>query len=99
MPWSWWWRATSRVARTPTPDDSRCPVAVRPPSAAHPRISLTLPAILDARRLALHITGADKWEVYRWALGEGPAEEQPEAPAARTLLSVISASSLSPSFM
>ena len=52
-------------------------LAVRPPAAPHPRMSLTLPAILDSRRLVLHLTGASKWQVYQRALNHGPAEKLP----------------------
>lgn len=52
-------------------------VAVHPPAAPHPRLSLTLAALLASRRLALHLTGDDKWRVYRRATGDGPAADPP----------------------
>ena len=52
-------------------------LAVRPPAAPHARMSLTLRALLDSRRLILHITGEGKQAVYRRALEPGPAEELP----------------------
>lgn len=52
-------------------------VPVRSPSAAHPRMSLSLRALLDSRRLCVHITGAGKWGVYQKALAEGPVETLP----------------------
>lgn len=52
-------------------------VAVHPLAAPHPRMSLSLHALLDSRRLVVHITGDDKWQVYRRALGEGPVEALP----------------------
>lgn len=52
-------------------------LAVHPLDAPHPRMSLTLAALLDSRRLILHITGEGKWEVYQRALGEGPEDELP----------------------
>ncbi len=52
-------------------------LAVRPPDAPHPRMSLTLKALLDSRRLILHITGEQKWQVYQRALQHGQAEELP----------------------
>ncbi len=52
-------------------------LAVRPPAAPHARMSLTLPALLDSRRLILHITGEGKQAVYRRALEPGPPEELP----------------------
>lgn len=42
-------------------------VACRPETAPHPRLSLTLAALLDTRRLILHIAGEDKWRVYKKA--------------------------------
>jgi 6-phosphogluconolactonase len=54
----------------------RC-LAVRPHAAPHPRLSLSLKALLASRRIVLHITGEEKWEVYRQALAEGPVEELP----------------------
>lgn len=59
------------------PDSGRLCLAVRPPAAPHPRISLTLAALLSSRRIVLHITGEEKWSVYRRALEPGPAEELP----------------------
>ncbi|MFN3988378.1 MAG: 6-phosphogluconolactonase [Rhodocyclaceae bacterium] len=52
-------------------------VAVHPTRAPHPRLSLTPQALLDTRRLALHITGAGKWTVLCEALKPGPAEDLP----------------------
>ncbi|MEM9554085.1 MAG: 6-phosphogluconolactonase [Acidobacteriota bacterium] len=59
------------------PQGGRVVVAVDPPTAAHPRLSLGLAALLDSRRIVLHITGEDKWQVYRRALGHGPVAELP----------------------
>jgi 6-phosphogluconolactonase len=47
------------------------------PVAPHPRLSLNLSALLDSRRIALLLTGAQKWKVYCAASGDGPAEEMP----------------------
>jgi 6-phosphogluconolactonase len=52
-------------------------VAVRPPEAHHSRLSLTLAALLGSRRLALHLTGDEKWRVYRRAVDAGPAADLP----------------------
>lgn len=41
-----------------------------PAHAAYPRMSLTLPRLLDSRRIVLMITGQSKLEVYRRALRE-----------------------------
>jgi 6-phosphogluconolactonase len=42
---------------------------VNPGGELEPRISLTLPALVDCRRLYLHFTGEEKWRVYRDAIG------------------------------
>lgn len=51
--------------------------AVRPPEASHPRMTLTLAALLYSRRTVVHITGEAKWQVYRQALAPGPAHDPP----------------------
>ncbi|CAK8711842.1 MAG: 6-phosphogluconolactonase [Candidatus Electronema aureum] len=51
--------------------------AVRPQTAPHQRMSLTLPAILSAKEILLHITGADKKAVLEKALADGPSETMP----------------------
>lgn len=56
--------------------DALC-VAIRPGLAPHPRISLTLAAILNTDRLFLHITGDEKKRVYEEALQPGSPEELP----------------------
>jgi 6-phosphogluconolactonase len=55
------------------------PVAVTPPHAAHRRISLNLPALLDARCIALAIQGATKRAVLDRALQGAAALELPIA--------------------
>ena len=50
---------------------------VRPPEAPHPRMSLTLSALVQSRQVILHITGAEKRQVLDRALGDGPEEELP----------------------
>ncbi|MET0292791.1 MAG: 6-phosphogluconolactonase [Steroidobacteraceae bacterium] len=48
-------------------DPSAAPacVAMSAPAAPNARLSLNLAALLQARRVLLHITGARKWQVYR----------------------------------
>ncbi|MEN3793122.1 6-phosphogluconolactonase [Fulvimarina sp. MAC3] len=49
--------------------------AVRAPGAGEPRITLTLPMLVDARLLALHIEGEEKRAVFRKAMeGDDVAE-------------------------
>ena len=47
------------------------------PGAGEPRLTFTLPVLASAGRLALHIEGAEKQQVLRKALAEGPEEEMP----------------------
>ncbi len=52
--------------------------AITPPSyAPHPRITLTLPALLNANRIILHITGQAKHDVFVKASAAGPVEDMP----------------------
>lgn len=43
-------------------------LTTRPPAAAHARITLTLPAVLDSREIVIHITGDDKSAILEDAL-------------------------------
>ncbi|OHC76046.1 MAG: 6-phosphogluconolactonase [Rhodospirillales bacterium RIFCSPLOWO2_12_FULL_58_28] len=52
-------------------------VALRAEGANEPRITLTLPVLLAARSLYLHIEGAGRARVLEAALGDGPIEEMP----------------------
>ncbi len=42
-----------------------------------PRISLTLPTLLNTRRIILHVPGASKLQTYRRAMEDGPVEAMP----------------------
>ncbi|HYR25392.1 MAG TPA: 6-phosphogluconolactonase [Aquabacterium sp.] len=60
-------------------DAGRC-IAVGAPSAPNvpvPRISLTARALLDARQVLIHVTGAAKVELLRQAMQPGPVAEWP----------------------
>ncbi len=60
--------------------DLRCGslcAALRPQTAPHERISLTLPALLDTREIIFHLTGLEKKAVLERALADGPPEEMP----------------------
>jgi 6-phosphogluconolactonase len=52
-------------------------VAMRPPAAAHARISLNLAALLQARRIFVQIIGSQKWQTYETARGAGPVADMP----------------------
>ena len=51
--------------------------AITPMTAPHERMTLTLPAILEAKHIFLHITGENKKDVLEQALLDGPAKEMP----------------------
>ena len=52
-------------------------VAVNALTAPHARVSLNLAALLDARRIILHIEGEAKWQVYQKARAAGSPSEMP----------------------
>jgi 6-phosphogluconolactonase len=52
-------------------------VAVNALTAPHARVSFNLAALLDARRIILHIEGEAKWQVYQKARAAGSASEMP----------------------
>ena len=51
--------------------------AIIPPKAPHERLTLTARAILNSRKIVLHIVGDKKWQVYQDALIAGSADELP----------------------
>lgn len=67
--------ANLRAALDPSCD--RICLAVSPPAASHDRMTLTLAAILNSRRIFVHITGAAKRAVYEKALSGDSVEEMP----------------------
>lgn len=52
-------------------------VAIRAPGAGEPRVTLTLPVLLAARALFLHIEGETKLETLARAEADGPVEDMP----------------------
>jgi len=56
--------------------DAEC-IVQQVPSACHPRVSLTVRSLLDAREVNLLFFGARKRAVYEASLRPGPAEEYP----------------------
>ncbi|MGL4488897.1 MAG: 6-phosphogluconolactonase, partial [Rhizobiaceae bacterium] len=52
-------------------------LAIRAPGAGEPRVTLTLPTLLNTRALYLHIEGAEKSATLDKALGDGPVEDMP----------------------
>ncbi len=59
------------------PPEGQACIAMRAPSASQARISLTLPALLECRWLALLCTGQDKHDTFSRALASGPIEAMP----------------------
>ena len=57
------------------PEHGELVVAARP--TVVPRISMTLPAILNARYIGLHITGQSKWSTFETAKNGTEIEEMP----------------------
>lgn len=52
-------------------------LAIRAPGAGEPRVTLTLPTLLQTRALYLHIEGDDKARVLDAALETGPVDSMP----------------------
>lgn len=52
-------------------------IAVHPPGSTYARMTLTLPVLLDSRRIVLHITGNDKKQVLERAMSPGPPADMP----------------------
>lgn len=66
-----------RLAEAIDPEGMLGLMPMRAPGAGEPRMTLTLPVLLAADALALHIEGASKRPVLDAALGEGPVEDMP----------------------
>ena len=65
------------LARALDPGAPPACVAINALVAPHARVSLNLAALLDARRIVLHIEGDKKWEVYQRARTPGTVAEMP----------------------
>ena len=52
-------------------------LALNAAGAGEPRVTLTLPVLLNTRALYLHIEGAEKAATLAKALAEGPVEDMP----------------------
>ena len=66
-----------RLFQALNPSDGQLLETMRAPAAGEPRITLTLPVLLAAETLCLHIEGAGKQRVLEAALVSGPAEAMP----------------------
>ena len=67
----------SSLSRAMNPVGTELCVAVRPPAAAHDRMTLSLAALLRARHTYLHIVGTAKQDVLARASEPGSAVELP----------------------
>ena len=66
-----------KLAAATDMNSGRTCMALAPLAAPHERMSLTLPVILQSRKILLHIVGQEKKDVLEKALEEGPIEEMP----------------------
>ncbi len=66
-----------RLAEAIDPTAKRLVVPINAPGVAHPRITLTLPVLLSAENLILHIEGEAKRHVLERALEPSPDEDLP----------------------
>jgi 6-phosphogluconolactonase len=66
-----------RLAEATDPTTPAMFEAIEAPGSGEPRVTLTLPPILAARFLALHIEGDEKRGVLDEAMRDGPAEQMP----------------------
>lgn len=65
------------LARALDPQAKPACVAMNSLTAPHARISLNFAAILDVRRVVLHIEGEEKWSVWQRARAGGSSSEMP----------------------
>ena len=68
---------TAKLAAAADMSSGRICMAISSATAAHERMTLTLPTILNAREIIIHISGAEKLKVYEKAISAGPVEEMP----------------------
>lgn len=66
-----------KLATALNPAEGQLVETMRAPGAGEPRITLTLPVLVTADLLALHIEGERKREVLDQALAQGPVEAMP----------------------
>lgn len=67
----------STLASVTDPQCAASVMAIEAPGAGEPRLTLTLPRLIDAGLLVLHIEGAAKKAVLMRALQPGPMEDLP----------------------
>lgn len=67
----------NHLAAATDPAASRSVVSMEAPDAAEPRLTVTLPHLIGAGLLLLHIEGPEKMETLKRARQEGPAVDMP----------------------
>ena len=72
-----WFPQAPQLQQALHPADGARAAVTDPVTASHLRMTLTLPVVLAARRVLLHISGAGKWPVYQQALQDGPLNALP----------------------
>lgn len=65
------------LAAVTDPECSQSVMPIEAPGAGEPRLTLTLPRIVEAGLIVLHIEGDEKQAVLARALGNGPIAEMP----------------------
>ncbi|NJM29945.1 MAG: 6-phosphogluconolactonase [Rhizobiales bacterium] len=65
------------LAEATNPKTKKRIVAISAPGSGEPRLTFTLPVLLDTDFLALHIEGREKRKVLDAALADGPMEAMP----------------------
>lgn len=65
------------LAKVLDPKGSDKLLAISAPGAGEPRLTFTLPVLLKASQILLHIEGPEKRATLDKALGEGPIEDMP----------------------
>lgn len=78
-----WFPGGDRLDQALDASGQRLVETMRAPAAGEPRITMTLPCVLDSRVLVLHIEGEDKRAALDAALGAGPAAAMPIRAALR----------------
>jgi 6-phosphogluconolactonase len=66
-----WFPQAANLGLLLDPENPNRVAATDPVTAPHPRMTLTLAAVLDSRHIHLHITGADKRRVLESAIAQG----------------------------
>jgi 6-phosphogluconolactonase len=66
-----------RLAAALAPADGQLVESMRCEAAGEPRVTLTLPALLAADRVVIHVEGQTKWHVLEAAHLAGPVEDMP----------------------